>query len=230
VRWTARPVTLGQMTTPLLQLTDVRVEVDERTIITGVSWSLFGGDRVAVRGPSGSGKSLMLRSVVGLVKRTGSVKLNGTDVSDLDPAVFRRQAVYVSQLAPRLPGNVRDNLTAIRALREVQDHAVPFDTVERWLDELALNVSLDQDIDGLSGGEMQRVGLIRALQVSPRVLLLDEPTSALDGESAARVEALLCRWCTDDRAIVWIAHDEAQIARVGRRTLEVAVGRCREVT
>ncbi|MFT5431193.1 MAG: ABC-type iron transport system FetAB ATPase subunit, partial [Myxococcota bacterium] len=119
----AYPDTLRWMTTPLLQLTDVRVDADERGIIAGVSWSLFGGDRVAVRGPSGSGKSLMLRAVVGLVKSSGAVHLNGADVSGLDPASFRRQVVYVPQLAPRLPGTVRDNLTAIRGLREVREHA-----------------------------------------------------------------------------------------------------------
>ena len=84
---------------------------------------------------------------------------------------------------------------------------------------------LEQDADKLSGGEAQRMGLVRAMQINPTVLLLDEPTSALDGETAIEIEALLTRWVADgDRALVWVAHDPGQAERIASAVLRVADG------
>ena len=80
----------------------------------------------------------------------------------------------------------------------------------------------------LSGGEMQIVGLIRALQLDPAVLLLDQPTASLDAETVQSVEQLVDQWLAEEpgrRAMVWVSHDARQVQRVARRVLWLNAGR-----
>ena len=82
----------------------------------------------------------------------------------------------------------------------------------------------DWDVDRLSTGERQRLALVRALDIAPRVLLLDEPTSGLDGDAVAAVENVIAEQCQDDVCVVWVTHDKAQARRVATRHFHMKAG------
>lgn len=157
---------------------------DRRTVLRAVDLTVGGGEWVTVVGPNGAGKSTLVRAVAGLVGYGGSVRLDGSEVRTLPGRTRARTVAVVPQL-PVIPVGVtvRDYVLLGRTphLAPLQregraDHAV----VDRTLDLLDLTGFADRMLTTMSGGELQRAFLARALAQEPTVLLLDEPTSALD--------------------------------------------------
>ena len=143
--------------------------------------------RLVILGPSGSGKSLLLKAIAGLMRPDrGHIRLDGTPLFDraakLDLPTQARQIAYLFQdyaLFPHL--NVRQNIGFGLSRGLLNPRAtLQHEAVEYWLDAFELRPVADQLPDELSGGQRQRTALARALIAKPRALLLDEPFSALD--------------------------------------------------
>lgn len=167
---------------------------------------------VALGGPSGGGKSLLMRAIADLDPSEGEVSLDGLNREEIPAPFWRRQVVYVPAeagwWADRVAGHFSD-----------PDLAVPL------MGRLGLAAeALDWEVAKLSTGEKQRLALTRALLISPKVLLLDEPTSGLDKESAAKVEALLFEHLADGAAIMIVTHDVAQAERMASRRFHMEAG------
>lgn len=206
--------------------------LDPRTgklLLQPADYTLHGGERVAVSGASGSGKSVFLRALALLdAASTGSLLYQGQVIERGQIPAYRSQVCYIPQKAAMLDGSVEDNLRYPYTLA-VHRNA-------RYQPEQALALAaevgksgafLQQAASELSGGEAQIVALLRVLQLQPQVLLLDEPTAALDPTSAARVEQLVQAWfeqAPQARGYLWISHDPAQAARVGDLQLKVSAG------
>ena len=195
----------------MLQVRDLRTD-----LIKAASFSLSAGDCIAVQGPSGAGKTLLLRAIADLDPNEGLVCLEGRDRSTIAGPEWRRLVGYV----PAEPGWWADTVgehfgewTAALAL--VRDLGFPEET-KAW------------PITRLSTGERLRLALIRALMVRPKVLLLDEPTAALDPASAAGVESLIASRIRAGLAVLWVTHDAEQAKRVAHRLLQVKGGQVRE--
>ncbi|MGY4625442.1 ABC transporter ATP-binding protein [Bradyrhizobium sp. USDA 4486] len=170
-----------------------------------VSFDLQDGECVALQGPSGVGKTLLLRSIADLDPNEGSVKLDGTLREAMPAPAWRRQVTYLAAE----PGWWSDT---------VQEHFAAWDDALPLVARLGLpNDCGPWPIQRLSTGERLRLALVRALMLRSRVLLLDEPTSALDAASAAAVEALIAERISDGTSVVWSTHDDAQARRVGSR-------------
>lgn len=142
-----------------------------------VSFDLQDGECVALQGPSGVGKTLLLRSIADLDPNEGAVKLDGTLREAMPAPAWRKQVTYLAAEPGWWSDTVQEHFAS-------WDHALP----------LVKRLGLSDDcgpwpIQRLSTGERQRLGLARALMLRSRVLLLDEPTSALDPGSAAAVES-----------------------------------------
>ncbi|MFZ1909415.1 MAG: ATP-binding cassette domain-containing protein, partial [Burkholderiales bacterium] len=148
-------------------------------ILKEVSFTVERGQALTLVGPSGSGKSSLLRCLNRLAEPSaGTVRFEGRDVRALDPRRLRRDAAMVMQSPVLFEGTVRDNLL-LRPAGVGGDYSAA--SLARTLGEVGLDEKLlERDARTLSGGEMQRVTIARALLGDPRVLLLDEPTSALD--------------------------------------------------
>ncbi len=199
-------------------------------LIRDVGISLGFGERLGVLGPSGAGKTVLLRSIALLDPLDeGSVRWEGRVVRGEAVPEYRRRVIYLHQRPALLDGTVEENLRHPFTLRAHRGRAFDPDRAEALLARLGRRPGfLGKNSRDLSGGESQLVGLVRALQLDPAVLLLDEPTASLDPTTAAAVEALLDEWLAaapDGRALVWVSHDADQARRMTDRRIDLRAGR-----
>jgi ABC-type iron transport system FetAB ATPase subunit len=169
--------------------------------------SIEAGKCAAVAGPSGSGKSLMLRAIADLDPHQGRVLLDGTACTDMPPTTWRSRVRLVPAESAWWATSVGEH----------------FRGIPEGLERLGFDrTALDLPVARMSTGERQRLALLRALEDRPPVLLLDEPTANLDADNSAIVEQLLLEHMRDHgAAVVWITHDIAQAARVADRQWKI---------
>jgi putative ABC transport system ATP-binding protein len=202
---------------------------NEGWLIRDVSLALRLGDRLAIRGPSGAGKTVLLRALAILDPLdAGAIHWNGKPVrGELIPS-FRSQAIYLHQRPALFEGSVYANLEQPYTLKVFRGRRFDRNRVVALLKDLGRDASfLDKSAGDLSGGEAQLVALLRAIQLGPKILLLDEPTAALDAHATQAVEQLIDSWFGEqpgERAFLWISHDAEQARRVASRTLEMHSG------
>lgn len=194
------------MTAPLLTAADLR-----RPPLGPVSLRLEAGRCLAVVGPSGSGKSLLLRAIADLDPNSGEVRLDGADRNALPAPVWRRRVVYVPADSGWWGETVAEHLP---------DRAA----VAPLLDTVGLAEALEWPVSRLSSGERARLALVRALALKPAVLLLDEPTANLDAETTAAAESLLTQAMADGAGLILASHDPAQVDRLAHETLRLRGG------
>lgn len=175
------------------------------------------GELLQITGASGSGKSLLLRALADLDPSSGAVRLAGQDRGDVAPPDWRRQVAYVPAETAWWAPEVAEHLPV--GWQQGQTLA--------WLERVALpEEALGWEIERLSSGERQRLGLLRALLNRPRVLLLDEPTANLDLENTRRIERAVRSYLAEaDAGALWVSHDTLQRSRLGGRILELRDGR-----
>lgn len=203
----------------------------EQPLLEIERFSLCEGDRIALQGPTGSGKSSLLRAIAMLDPwDNGELCFRSQRITASTVTAFRREVIYIPQRPAMIPGTVRDNLRLpfqVGVGESVFDEAAAVSI----LDRLGKSASfLQQSSEALSGGERQFVALARAIQLEPQVLLLDEPTASLDADATGRLEAAVMAWhgATDrdarGRAFVIASHHAEQIERLSDRTVTISQG------
>ena len=199
-----------------------------KTILSGISFEVQAGELLGIVGPSGSGKSSLLRLLNRLDEpSTGTVYLDGVDYRQLPPRELRRRIGMVMQRPFLFPGDVATNLRFGPAQR---GEAMPEDEIASLLERVGLAGFAAQEVSVLSGGEQQRVSLARTLANRPEVLLLDEPTSALDEHSKLGIEELVGALVRDDGlTCVMVTHDRDQARRMCHRVIVLEAGRLVQV-
>ncbi len=189
-------------------------------ILRGVSLTVSSGERVAIVGPSGSGKSSLIAVGAGLEEPTGgTVRLFGEDLAKLDEdgrARLRRgRAALVFQAFHLLPNmTAEENVATPLEIAGARDAIA---TARDWLGRVGLSGRLTHYPHQLSGGEQQRVALARALAARPALLFADEPTGNLDGATAASVADLMFNLVAEvGAALVMVTHDPSLATRADR--------------
>ena len=168
----------------MIEVRDVAVDLGTTRALGGVSFAVARGEWVALIGPNGAGKTTALRAMAGLVDYDGSIRLDGEEVRSLP----RRRVARLVALVPQLPERPPELTVAEYVLLGRTPHLGYFaaegasdrKAAARALDRLELAAFADRPLGSLSGGELQRAVLARALAQEADMLLLDEPTSALD--------------------------------------------------
>jgi len=198
--------------------------VSTKILVADATFEVRRGEMLAIVGPSGSGKSSLLRLLNRLDEPTsGTVYLDGIDYRGIAPRELRRRVGMVTQRAFLFPGTVAENLQF--GPRQRGD-SLSESRVEELLKGVGLADYGSRDVANLSGGEAQRVSFARTLANAPEVLLLDEPTSALDDDSKREVETIIQQIGGQQGiAGVLVTHDVAQAARLARRVLVLEAGR-----
>jgi tungstate transport system ATP-binding protein len=198
-----------------LALREVCFAVGGKTLIDRISLQLTPGTCSVVMGPNGAGKSLLLRLMAGLIAPTaGSVTFGGQAADE----ALRRRVAVVFQRPVVLRRSVAANLSHALAI-----YGVPRAERSRRRDELLalgqLQDLADRPARVLSGGEQQRLSMVRALAARPEVLLLDEPTASLDPQATAAIEAMIGKAAAGGVKIVLVTHDRGQAQRLADEIL-----------
>ncbi len=207
----------------ILEAKGLRKHYDGRVLLDGVDIALERGSITTVGGPSGGGKTTLLRILGFLTEpESGRVLLDGTDVRTLSPEVVRRRVALVAQGPAMFEGTVLDN---VRTGPRLQGKSLSEEEARRALQRAGLDAQLlRNDARALSGGEKLRVALARALVLSPEAWLLDEPTAALDPERADLVVDLLRSLAAQGAPVLVVTHDERVLKRLGGRSCTLAGG------
>jgi ABC-type polar amino acid transport system ATPase subunit len=204
-----------------------------RTLLDGVSLRVDAGEAVAVMGPSGVGKTTLLRCLDGLDPAdAGTVRVGddafapGAPDYDRSLARVRRRIGFVFQQWHLFP-----HLTVLENVIEAPVHVAhrAADEATRQARALLARVGIAARADArpheLSGGEQQRAAIARALALAPQALLMDEPTSALDGERVGELVALLRGLCAEGLALLCVTHDEQFARAFAHRVILLRDGR-----
>lgn len=176
------------------------------------NFQLDAGECMVLCGVSGSGKTRLLRALADLDPNQGKVMLEGRLREQFSPSEWRASLAYVPADTAWWGQTVGEHFKQSPALSAPLGLGLD-STVMQW------------EVRRCSSGERQRLGLLRALAMQPRVLLLDEPTANLDSANGLAVEALLADYQRQHRAgILWVSHDENQRRRVAQSGFEIRAG------
>ena len=216
---------------PFIQRRELKGEIELRSVrfaypnrddaaLDGVSFRVTPGERVALIGRVGSGKSTIQRLVLGLYEPTaGEVLLDGIDVRQLDPADVRRNIAYVSQDVLLFHGSLRDNIAFglpfadDAAIVAAADVAGLLEFVNRH--PRGFDMPVGERGESLSGGQRQAVGIARAVLHNAPLLLLDEPSSAMDFSTEAHVTQRLAAFA-QGKTVLLVTHRTSLLSLVDR--------------
>jgi ABC-type iron transport system FetAB ATPase subunit len=181
-------------------------------LLASLDLELAPAECVTLSGPSGSGKSRLLRAIADLDPHEGEAWCNGIRQQDLSGPDWRRRVALLPAESAWWSERVRDHFEQLTS---------------STLDLLKLPPeTADWQVNRLSSGERQRLALLRVLSIKPEVLLLDEPTANLDQTNIERVETLIAQWRRQHQtAVLWVSHDANQQERVSSRSLRIEQGR-----
>ena len=212
----------------LLSLTDARVALGPRVVVSDFSFAVAAGEVVALLGPNGVGKTSLLRAALGLIPLSaGEARLGGVDPRTLSPRDRALRAAYLPQRPQSIWPISVEHLVALGryAYGAAPDHLSSADqvAVDDAIQACALEPLRSRRMDEISGGEKARAHLARALAQHAPLLMLDEPTAGLDPAQALAVAEIMRGHATRG-AVVFSTHDVALAARTANRVLLLREG------
>ncbi len=220
---------------PVLSVENLNLFYGDTEALKGIAMDIPRRRVTAFIGPSGCGKSTLLRcfnrmnDLVENVRIEGKILLDGTDVNtpDVDVIRLRRRVGMVFQKSNPFPKSIYENIIYGLRIAGIRSKSILDETVEKSLRGAALwdevKDRLHDSALSLSGGQMQRLCIARAIAVSPEVILMDEPCSALDPIATGRIEDLIHE-LKEDYTVVIVTHNMQQASRVSDFTAFMYLG------
>jgi tungstate transport system ATP-binding protein len=215
-----------------LEVRSLSKSIGKAVILHEVSLTVERGEILGLIGPTGSGKTTLLR-IINLLDEpsAGSILFGGKEVSgrpEKESLATRRKMAMVFQKPVMFKASVKENVSYGLRMRSKQDRDEKISIsarVEEALEMVGLSGYESRDANTLSGGEMQRIALARALILQPELLLLDEPTANLDPRSAASIDSLLRSLAGSRTAVILATHNMEQCRKLVGRIAVLQAGR-----
>ncbi len=211
----------------IVEIRDLKVDAGKKEIIKGLDMDIYANRVNTIVGPSGGGKSTLLRCLNRLtdlepgLKVNGKVTFQGKDLRDYDDVELRREIGMVFQRPNPFPMSIYDNVAFGLRIQAKVSKSVIDAMVRDALEEVGLydevKDNLKRQASTLSGGQQQRLCIARALILRPKILMMDEPTSSLDPVSKGRVEDLI-RGLKEKYTVILVTHDMSQARKVSDYT------------
>lgn len=213
----------------VIELEDITASYGDQQILKHFNLNVEQGTFLTIIGSSGCGKTTALKLMNGLLTpESGTVRINGTDISRTDIHELRRNIGYVIQEIGLFPHmTIEKNISYVPNLYKVKDKAAILSRAE----ELAETVGLSKEMlkrypSELSGGQRQRVGIARALMNRPKIILMDEPFGAVDEITRRMLQEEILRIHEElGGTIVFVTHDIGEALRLGSRVLVMDQGK-----
>ena len=200
----------------ILSLTDISYQVEQRQILNKVNLEVQAGDFLTLTGPSGGGKSTLLKIIASLISPSeGEIIFEGQNQRDYEITTYRQLVSYCFQQPSLFGQTVADNLQFPFVIRNEASSQVQ---IEQALTKVNLPTNyLNKNITELSGGEKQRVALLRNTMFLPKILLLDEVTVGLDARSIEIVHQFIKQlWQEAGLTIIQITHNQAELSQAAK--------------
>ena len=212
-----------------LEVRNLGKSYGQAEILKGINLSVEKGEILGLIGPTGSGKTTLLR-LIDLLEEPGqgSILLEGREVSgwpEKERIAARRRMAMVFQKPVMFKSTVLENVSFGLLVRGKQEAKHREEKARRALQSVGLSGYEGRDANTLSGGEMQRIALARAIVLEPELLLLDEPTANLDPRSASAIDSLLQGLAGGRTAVIVATHNMAQCRRLADRVAVLVGGR-----
>lgn len=208
---------------PILEFSNVSFSNEGKSILKNLNIRIESGDYISIVGPSGSGKSTFLKLCNNLISPSeGNISFNNKNVSEYNPIELRKEIAYCFQMPHLFGDTVMDNLSFPFKIRNKK---VDMDRIKYLFSLFSMDEEfIDEKVLNLSGGEKQRIALMRTLMFTPEVLLLDEVTSALDSENTLIVENIINKLNNEGSTILWVTHNEEQSTKYANKLLTLENG------
>ena len=201
-------------------------------VLDDISEHIYPGEKVVIIGPSGSGKSTFLRCLNLMeIPTAGSVIFDGAEITDpkININLMRQKMGMVFQHFNLFPNmTIRQNITLAPTRTKLMSKAEANDIASQLLRRVGLEEKADAYPSQLSGGRKQRIAIVRALAMNPKVMLFDEPTSALDPEMVGEVLQVMKELADDGMTMVVVTHEMGFAREVGNRVLFMDEGKILE--
>jgi len=212
--------------TPAYQLSDIQVRFDSRDVLNIPSLSLSLNQSTALLGENGAGKSTLMNCLAFVqAPDQGQITLLQETIGSKLTAAQRRRIGYVTQQPYMLSGTVRDNLKLALRLQQIP-RTRHDELIEKTLALVNLMPQADQDAATLSGGELKRAAIARAIVYEPDILLLDEPFSHLDQRHIRQLETSIREFAAQDgKTVIFSTHDRLQAMAIADNSINLVNGR-----
>ena len=217
----------------MIEYKNIVLRYTEKDILKDVNLRIEDGEFMVLVGPSGSGKTTMLKMVNRLLEPTdGNIYMNGKRIKDYEVRELRLSTGYVLQKIALFPNlTVAENIALIPEMKGWSKEQIAYKT-EELLDKVGLPAAdyAHRLPSELSGGEQQRIGIVRAIIAEPKILLMDEPFSALDAISRKQLQALTKELHKEfGMTTIFVTHDTDEALKLGDRIAVLQDGEIRQV-
>ncbi len=214
----------------MIELENISFEIEEKTILDSINFSLPKGESLIVIGPNGAGKSTLLRIISGYYRNfKGKVFVNGKDIKNYSPVEISRRISFIPQVYSIFFGiKVFDFLLTSRFphkgfLKDFSNSDI--ERVKKISEEIGISEFLNRKMDTLSGGELQKVMIASALIQETEIVLFDEPVTFLDPSSQSEVYNLINKLKKSGKTLIIVSHDLNVFSFLKGRVLGLKDGR-----